>query len=102
MESVKDDLIAARAVIADESRWTKAAFAEDKNGRPVNSQAPDAARWCADGALRKVAESDHSTRFMNVRDALARESFSGGIIGTNDKGHGAVLRMYDRAIEAEC
>lgn len=93
--SLRDDLIAARALIADEAHWCKGSH--DKNG----------AR-CAMGAVIAVTEATdrHAKRYDALWAALNEQlpaRFSGMIRAyndANDTDHADILALFDRAIEA--
>lgn len=42
-----------KELLSDESKWTQGAHARDKDEIPVNSQSPEAVRWCLVGAWEK-------------------------------------------------
>lgn len=43
--------------------WCQRSYAEDKDGRSVQSEAPEAVKWCAMGWLRKVYRYQNATYF---------------------------------------
>jgi hypothetical protein len=92
----------ARALIENPDRWTVGHYAETARGNPCNPTDRLAARWCAVGAVRVCEPDDRDVRFA-VGTALWNAALSMGAPGAatvNDRrGHDAVLKMYDRAIE---
>jgi len=95
----------ARALIADENHWCRAALAEDGRGRQVDPTDATARRWCAYGALIAAAFEfvGDLKQAHNLADAVAKEirgpSF---LINTNDtKGLAAVLAIFDEALAAD-
>jgi hypothetical protein len=91
-------LKAARALIADESRWTKGHMARGPYGELRDANAPEAVCWCAVGAIRKVTETDDED--TAARRLLQSAIPSGDWIAEfNDRvNHADVLRLFDRAI----
>jgi len=41
-------------LLEDPKHWTQGELAEDKKGRPVDPDSPDAVCWCIIGACRKL------------------------------------------------
>jgi hypothetical protein len=98
-----DVLREARALIADPDRWCQGYEAVDANGVFIDSTAPQAVRWCALGALGRVANRRQlrSTEMLDVDEALDEASrlYGKTVDHVNDEdGHAAVLRVYDAAI----
>lgn len=92
-----DVLKAARELIRDPARWCQDAFACDADGDAVHTLDPQAVRWCAVGALNKVAPSSEVSA-----DAYGLLEVAAGPICVSDindaEGHEAVLAVYDEAI----
>lgn len=96
----------ARDLIADPARWTKGANARSADGFTASSS-HDAVKWCAVGALHRVAGIDYSA-LCSAREILSRHSGvydrtlsdSGRIVVMNDnaRDHDEVLRIFDTAI----
>jgi hypothetical protein len=99
--SVRDDLIAARGLIADPKHWTQMWFARAEGGALVVSRDTRACSWCALGALEKVAGV--SSRFDKAFDALRVASFTAFARAApevnDDLGHEAILKAFDLAIQ---
>lgn len=95
-------LIQARALISDEEHWTQGIFAATASGRATLYNAPNADRWCAMGAIRKVSLG-YEPNMLNpitMLDAAASEMFQTTMVGVNDCfGHKQVLEVYDLAIK---
>ena len=107
-------LRAARERIADKEHWAQGRLAVDARNREVPPNDPRAERWCAIGALCRVADAPNTSRLWTepgaprvyghliaaAEDELgnAQDSLE-AVMGINDgPGHRAVLRLYDRAI----
>ena len=101
--TILETLIAARSLIADESRWCIGSNARSfKGDKLIDAQDPQAATWCAVGALLKVVPSGD---FAAAEEALfflhnvAHDYFGEIPSSVNDlHGHSEVMRMYDKAI----
>jgi hypothetical protein len=92
-----------RDLLSDPVRWTKGAFARDKNGTPVpvNPDGP-AVAWCALGACLHVNDryrSDGASSHLHA--TIPPSSYS--IADYNDSlpDHGALMTWLDRAVEHE-
>jgi len=107
-------LIAARDLIAEESRWTRSAPARRLHparghGRnrheaewlPTQATDPRAGRWCAAGALCAVSGMRSGAPGMSYLEGASRELFGTGIGRANDDPpihHSDMRRCYDAAI----
>lgn len=105
--AVAEVLRKARALIADENAWIRNNLAVNHEGAVVLSADSDACKWCALGAIDKVANFLHSPGF-EARDAMIRaagvDPEDDGLGDWNDapeRTHAEVLAAFDRAIEAE-
>lgn len=56
-ERAAEILLKAAEFLTDE-RWTQGDLSRDAQGNEVYHDSPDACRWCANGALRKVTDDD--------------------------------------------
>lgn len=102
-------LVFARTLIEDRRRWTTGVEARTAAGYEVDPQSPDAACFCAFGAIDACSASIGAQ--AGAARALAtaiRPTWDDGrtlpimvIAGCNDRqGHKAVLAAFDRAIKA--
>ena len=97
----------AKALIEDLANWTTRELARDANGNPCSPTAPEACKFCAIGALQRARRSLGSISnpiYRAARAALDNATAlpSESVPYTNDyKGHGAVLRLFDKAIASE-
>ena len=99
-------------LIEDKRNWTTGAFARNPAGNSVGTTQADASCWCAIGALQATAYKNKYSRSvhqkaMMVLDQIARRmtdadyDSAGSVEKINDNyGHGAVMRLYDQAIES--
>jgi hypothetical protein len=104
-------LIAARSLISDPARWTRDAYARTAGGCEIRDSHPDAASWCASGAIWRTvtgavedglfAWSEERSHAIHAAHALlSKAAGQRGIKDTNDNGtHAEVLAMFDRAIQ---
>lgn len=93
-------LIAARSLIADKSRWCVGSNARSLKGDSlIDVWDPQAATWCAVGALMKVAPSGDFEEALFFLRSVAIKYFNSSPSGVNDfRGHSEVMRMYDKVI----
>jgi hypothetical protein len=94
-----------RALIADEEHWCRRHFAEDANGFPVSATSASAIKWCGLGAVIAAAyQLTHNTdAAYQVGYQILRPRYgSATLIHTNDeRGHAAVLALFDEIIAAD-
>jgi hypothetical protein len=93
----------ARALIAEQSGWTRGVLSRTASGRPVTWHAEDARCWCAVGALHRAAYDlvGDIERAAEIADAALAASFPPNLTWINDtQGHDAVLRLFDQALRA--
>ena len=100
MSAAGDTLRAARETLSDPTRWTQGAYARSASGRRLWFESPSAVCWCAYGALGKHSglhpEEGRAADFLR---RAADELFDLYPTEVNDdRGHAAVLSMYDLAI----
>ena len=102
MSIAKDNLIAARELIADPAHWTTGTYARHKNGNSIGPEESNACQWCSIGALRKVMGSPAILCVTGSEGAALSEQMDGfDIASFNDtRTHAAVIAAWDRAIEA--
>src|SRR3989442_13897257 len=105
----KQVLINARALIADPAHWTRGTLACNVNNRKVEWHDPSATKWCAMGAIYRAAydlvgDLQEATRIGNevvVKSVSPTRWFRGGLPVINDmRGHAAVLKLFDKALQA--
>lgn len=97
-ESVKHTLIAARKLIEKPENWLQGMMAANGDGVWVPPSAPMAVKFCALGAIQRIAGE---FRAGPVNDAvrLAAKTTSLALFN-NTHSHAEVLAAFDRAIEA--
>ena len=82
--------------------WCKYAAARDRDGYWCSLSSPEAAAWCAFGALNRIerhTEEDHREAFFYVDRAAESLGFAAATIA-NDNGTALdVGRMFCRAIQ---
>ena len=100
--SVKKILCEARALVADHKTWTKNTFARTASGKMTRSDAPNAVRFCALGALRKVGDSyTFQQEAEHLLQNTTRRLFHQSVPNVNDgpNGRKKMLEAFDAAIE---
>lgn len=104
-ECKKSDVLReAKALIAEPWRWCTMMSAVDADGGLVDPRSEDAIRWCAIGAIARVAGIcvEHaSNRFPQIHSAAAVVAPDCGTNASilNDRGnHADVMAMFDSAI----
>ena len=94
----------ARALIADEDHWCRAALAKDEDGRQVDPTDATARRWCAVGAIIAAAFElvGDVKQAHNLAEVVARKiRGDSSLVNTNDtKGRAAVLALFEKALAA--
>lgn len=103
-QSAKQILEAARALLSDPSHWTQRVSARDSAGLPVAFNEPRACKFCAGGAVAKVAINmpgpEYEQAIAAMYAAAKHDLNAGGLVQVNDyMGYEATLRMFDKAIE---
>ena len=63
---VKCEILHRAADIVDREGWTQFHFAVDSDGEPVVAQDPDAAAWCATGAIKKAVHEELGSAYAGV------------------------------------
>lgn len=99
MTTTKQTLIAARALISTNARWTQYYPARDANGLACGPEDERAFCFCALGALDRATNSSGDS-YDKALDTL--QNFMGLRVDVfNDNHtHAEVLAMFDKAIEA--
>ncbi len=105
----------ARALLADEARWTRGVVARNVDGDDVPYSESQAVCWCAVGAIFRSSD-DRSSRWPSDREYAAGKLFAAAAhIGFDDfsslfdhigrwndrpeRTHAEVIAAFDRAIE---
>lgn len=92
-------LKAARELIADEQKWCQGTAARDKGGRYVVYSSPEAARFCAVGALWRVQEERDNYGLTDLLWKKSYELFDLPLATANDIiGHEAIMQVFDKVI----
>ena len=95
------------AIFADDNNWTRGALARTRNGDACSWEDPKAVKYCALGAMIRVATdlvSDYDqARFLVIqvtRQILAASNRSGSVLPhINDvEGHAAIVSMFKKAL----
>jgi len=109
--TIKESLVAARALIADESKWTTDYIARKANGHFCSADDPGACKWCAQGAVLVCLGGKVGRSYLQVVDLLDAVATDMGYGDKDDQGkspsaqlndessHLQVLAMFDRAIQ---
>lgn len=96
-------LKAARRLLSKPERWTKGWFAKDKDGADVSELSKHATCFCPEGAIYRSAPGLLETDALAALErGLPKQWYSVPL--WNDaprRTHAQVLRLFDRAIEAE-
>ncbi len=106
MQTTKEILIAAKALISDPAHWTQGEYSRNTDGRRTAHHDPAAVCWCAMGAIIRVLPLREYSRAVGVTETLAAWGAGGNsaadLVGFNDgHTHAEVLALFDKAI-AEC
>lgn len=98
MSDVREVLVKARELIADPERWVQHMNASTADRRMVASTSCDACKWCANGAVMKVAGTCWNENYLPAMRTL--DQIGGGdIVHFNDTHtHAEVIAAFDRAI----
>lgn len=97
-------LKAARALIEDPERWCHGVEAVNAAGEPVAAVTEGACRWCAVGALERVAPRREWLRLIGAfSDYLWDRGYPGHTFNAlamlnDNEGHDAALAAFDAAI----
>jgi hypothetical protein len=99
-------LISARALIADRRLWTKGVFARTQQGHAVAWDDVSARKWCAVGAIRRVAldlvhDRGQAERIAeDVEKVVCHGRWFRSLVVINDfSSHQRMLALLDRAID---
>lgn len=91
-----------RDLIADETRWTRGAYARTKGGNTIGPNERAACSFCSIGAIRRVCDAElvlhASVAFL--QKAVQEQTPDPSIAAFNDtRRYDEVLAVWDRAIE---
>ncbi len=105
MSTISEILSVARALLEKPHRWTKDAYAADKNGNPIDARSEQAQCFCIMGAVQRqcdlTTEDGRATYFQALKAIAAHLPPKSTISGFNDNAsHDAVLRLLDTAVSA--
>lgn len=101
LEREREKLMAARALIIDETHWICGTLAGDSNYVEVPPLDPAAVCWCLQGALMKAYDSEVTEVLPAWRRvvAVAEAEYGEDPTVVNDRhGHAAVIKLLDHAI----
>jgi hypothetical protein len=108
MPSVKETLVAARAVIEDPARWNKnGLYAADERGESAPVGSERAVCFCIFGAIAKAEGMHEGFQYSSAPGAYVKQAVRDvselEVTEYNDARsttHADVLAVFDRAIEA--
>lgn len=113
MNSVLELMIEAKALIEDESKWTKGYYAHDSEGSLREALDPQAVCFCSVGALIKVAggydypqslQIDRAEAVLSDCVKISTDGWGQDIVEFNDakdNTHQDVMAVWDKAIQME-
>jgi hypothetical protein len=93
--STVEILKAAKALITDEKNWAQGCIARSASGEEVGALNPTACRFCAVGAIQKVATDESRIPVIDILRSLAKGSVS---FFNDSHSHAEVLSLFDLAI----
>lgn len=99
--TVKEQLTAAKTLIADPKHWVKGEIARNDDGERVEPDDAKAVCFCSLGALCRVTNDIHPAVSLLCRHMPER--FAGFLTGYNDHHsttHADVMNLFDKAIES--
>jgi hypothetical protein len=97
----------ALALIANEANWTRGSLARTRDGTRCGWCDPDAARYCALGALGRAAaeltadyQQSHFFAMKAAREVLSANNLAGYCLpSVNDvRGHAAIVVLFKKAL----
>ena len=98
MQSVKQVLTKAKALIQQPENWTQNAFARNQSGQLTSVHDTTTTCWCSLGAINKVTTDSQEQR--EAKHHLRTAMFNHKIEEFNDSmTHKAVMEAWDRAIQ---
>lgn len=99
---LKDNLIAARALIDTPEKWTRHTYARNEHGLDVNENSNSAVCFCIMGALNKATGDQAGALPLTQHLAVNLPTKFDRIPAFNDDPtttHADVLALFDRTIE---
>ena len=100
--TAKEVLIDAKNLISDPNNWLRTALACDKEGFPVDPEDKNACKWCASGALLKVAHGEPLDKavdlLLRVLDVSLTQADVAIPIFNDNSTHEEVMELFDKAI----
>lgn len=105
MTKVVDNLVAARALIADPKNWCKGEHALDGNLQPIDPWWYGATQWSADGAVFKMTKVQNSREYRILETVLPLIKLNHKFIYLTemndhaDTNHSDVMLLFDTAIQ---
>lgn len=99
---LRDDLIAARALIDTPDKWTQHTYARNPHGEITFPEEGDAICFCGQGAVFRVLGNSNSDRLDAALEALNQAAGCYFVKLNDDPAttHADVLAVFDRAIAA--
>ena len=103
MKTTLEILEEAYELLGDPKRWTIESYARDVHDSEAQISANDAVKFCAIGAISRVAMHEHSAHARNAAwdmlDEAARRIYDLSIVNVNDSlGRRQVRAVYRAAI----
>lgn len=96
--TVKELLIAGKAIIENKDNWAQGYYAYNGDGDMVDPMSPNATCFCSVGALWK-ADGEYSDNVTAAERILSSHSYQNFIVDQNDSStHEEVMAVWDKAI----
>ena len=108
--SPKEILIKAKELIQNKDNWIQGSYARDSKNNLVMVRDENACRFCAMGAIMKIADARLGSEYYKAREVLMFEAknilndhrIESAIVHLNDTtGHEKVMELFDAAIANE-
>jgi hypothetical protein len=100
MTTTREVLVAARALIAEPSRWLQGCYARDEAGAEVALHSPHATCFCAEGAVLRVSPPGLGAEFVAALQETGMRTRWSAHRFNDANSHASILAAFDRAIEA--
>lgn len=94
-------LQALRKILERPESWCQGSFAQDENGKTVDSTNKRACKYCLAGGIRSLQLND--VEFLEIRNELSIHLMNTSLVDWNDdtsRKHTEVLELLDKAIES--